>query len=176
MEPLSIYYQISITIVTVFVMFCDDIRVLAFTKANDDAFDYIQLTIMGIFLVEVMLSSISIEGYLFSFFFWLDLLSSASILMDVGLFTNEIFGLDSQISSNVSVIAKRAKASRVAMRAVRMVKLIRLIRIVKLYKSAVRAAEIKAINMKKDKFKNLKYKSSTEKVTTKIYPVPTSFA
>jgi hypothetical protein len=60
--------------------------------------------------------------------------------MDVGLFTNAVFGIDEQVTTNVSIIARQAKTSRVAMRAVRVVKLIRLIRVVKLYKSAVRAS------------------------------------
>lgn len=98
---------------------------------------------MGLFLVELVLSSISIEGYVLSFFFWLDMLSSCSILMDVGLFTNAVFSIDGEVSSNISIIAKQAKTSRVALRAVRVVKLLRLIRVVKLYKSAVRASEIK---------------------------------
>lgn len=75
-------------------MFADDIRVLGFEKAQDIYFDYIQLTIMGIFFLEIFFSSLSMEGYVLSFFFWLDVLSSVSILMDVGLFTNAVFGID----------------------------------------------------------------------------------
>jgi hypothetical protein len=41
-------------------MFADDIRVLAFTKADDIGFDYVQLTIMGIFFLEIIFSSIAI--------------------------------------------------------------------------------------------------------------------
>ena len=66
---------------------------LGFNKYDDDAFDILQLTIMGIFFVELILSCISIENYTLSFFFWLDLLSTASILMDVGLFTNAVFSI-----------------------------------------------------------------------------------
>lgn len=76
---------------TIFIIFADDIRVLALNKYQDDAFDYVQLTIMAIFFVELVLSSLSIPNYLFGFFFWNDLLSTASILMDVGLFTNIVF-------------------------------------------------------------------------------------
>jgi hypothetical protein len=75
-------------------LFADDIRVLGFEKAQDIYFDYIQLIIMGIFFLEIFFSSLSMEGYVLSFFFWLDVLSSVSILMDVGLFTNTVFGID----------------------------------------------------------------------------------
>ena len=131
-----------------FILFADDIRVLGFGKADDEAFDYVQLTIMAIFFVELIISSLAIEGYLSSFFFWLDVLSTCSILMDVGLFTNAVFGIDEEITNNISIIAKQAKASRVAMRAVRVVKLLRLVRLVKLYKAAVRASEIKEKSVK----------------------------
>lgn len=124
-------------------MFADDFRVLALNKYQDEAFDYVQLTMMGLFLIELILSSISIEGYLLSFFFWLDLLSTGSILMDVGLFTDAVFSIGDDETSNISIIAKQSKASRVAMRAVRVVKLLRLLRLVKLYKAAVRASEIR---------------------------------
>jgi hypothetical protein len=46
---------------------------------------------MGIFLVEVVVSSIAINGYLFSFFFWLDILSTITMIMDVNLFTDVVF-------------------------------------------------------------------------------------
>lgn len=98
---------------------------------------------MCIFFLELIFSSIAIEGYLSSFFFWLDVISTLSILMDVGLFTNAVFGIDEEITNNISIIARQAKASRVAMRAVRVVKLLRLVRLVKLYKAAVRASELK---------------------------------
>lgn len=136
----SVYYQITITIITVFVIFADDIRVLALTKYQDDAYDIVQLTMMGIFFVELILSILSIPDYLFGFFFWNDLFSTASILMDVGFFTSTVFGTGDEDSTNISIIARQAKASRITMRAIRVVKLLRLLRLVKLYKAAIKTS------------------------------------
>ena len=95
---------------------------------------------MAIFFVELILSVLSIPDYLFGFFFWNDLFSTASILMDVGFFTNTVFGTGDDDSSNISIIAKQSKASRITMRAIRVVKLLRLLRLVKLYKAAIRTS------------------------------------
>jgi len=48
---------------------------------------------MSIFLLELVLSSIAIQGYLFSFFFWLDILSTLSMLMDINMFTDVVFSM-----------------------------------------------------------------------------------
>ena len=149
------YYQVIITILTVFVIFADDIRVLTLNKYQDDAFDYVQLTMMGIFFAELILSSLCIPNYLFGFFFWNDLLSTASILMDVGLFTNAVFATGDADATNISIIARQSKASRISMRAIRVAKLLRLLRLVKLYKAAVKTSEIREQLKKEKKVKKI---------------------
>lgn len=67
--------------------------------------------------------------YLFSFFFILDLLSTITLLMDVGWISDFILG---ENSSNKSAIQVGTKATRL----IRIIRLIRLVRIVKLYKAA----------------------------------------
>lgn len=79
------------TILTLVALFGDDLNVICFDKSADYGFDIGQLVIMSLFLVEVLLSSIAINGYLFSFFFWLDVLSSVSMLMDINIFTDIVF-------------------------------------------------------------------------------------
>lgn len=120
-------------------MFADDVRTAAFGKSADLAFDSIGIALMCIFTVEIVLSSLVLEDYFLSFFFFLDILSTASILFDVSMFTDQVFSSDST-SKNLSQLAAQSKASRAATRAVRIVKLFRIIRVIKLYKSAKKAA------------------------------------
>jgi hypothetical protein len=105
---------------------------------------------MGILAVEIALSSVCIEHYLFSFFFWIDIVSVLSMVLDVSLFDELLYGIRnghwtiSDVSSSNSAsmmnrLSINIKASRVTTRIIKMFKLLRILRIVKLYKSAVRA-------------------------------------
>jgi len=104
-------------------------------------FDCTSLVILGIFAVELIISSFVVDGYFLSFFFFLDLVSTASLIFDVNFITNIIFSTGT--SASVAALASQSKASRAATRAVRIVKLFRIIRIIKLYKNSEKAKEIK---------------------------------
>jgi hypothetical protein len=93
----------------------------------------------AVFLAEIGLN-IKTEGYFCSFFFFLDLISTVTILFDVDFITDAMFNQSS--SFNVSSFVAKSKASRVAARAVRVVKIFRLARVAKLYKSTQRAKEL----------------------------------
>jgi hypothetical protein len=70
------------TIITVYALYFDDIRILFFDKSVDDVFS--ALTLLGIifFLLEIVLTSYSLPDYMFSFFFYLDIISTASMIPD----------------------------------------------------------------------------------------------
>ena len=75
-------------------------------------------------------------GYLLSFYFFLDIISTLSLVLDVKFLYDYMFsGGNSSIQQGE--IAKNARVSRVGARAgrmVRIIRLIRLVRIVKVYK------------------------------------------
>lgn len=153
------------TIVTVYALYSDDVRVLAFEKSADNTFSILSSSAIGLFLVEIILQSYCVENYmrlpntekmgkwsiirslswtekvqLFyssiqfgSFYFWLDLLATASMLFEVlSLSTNDY---DSSLDSANSARAGRAsRAGAKAARIIRVVRMIRLVRLVKLYK------------------------------------------
>ncbi len=127
---------------TVYSLVGDDIRTVGFNKNEDLGFDGINIGLMIIFGVEILLSSIALDNYFLSFFFFLDIISSASLILDVSMFTQIIFLSSYTNNYSFSKMATQSKASRAAIRAVRVVKLFRIIRIVKLYKSALKAEEI----------------------------------
>lgn len=127
---------------------------------------------MVIFILEIVLSSFIIDGYFLSFFFFLDVISTASIIFDVNFLSDIIFSTSN--TSSISQLAAQSKASRAATRAVRIVKLVRIIRIIKVYKNAEKAKDIKEKTKRKQilKEKLLKKKMLNESNAKE----PSSFA
>lgn len=119
---------------TIYALFFDDIRIIAFGKDQDNVFFSLSVVALFFFILEVVLSSYSVPGYICAFFFWLDILATISIIPDIGWIWDPLLGEFTGANSAASV-AKTSRASRAA-RIIRFVRLIRLIRLVKLYKQA----------------------------------------
>jgi len=123
---------IFMTLVTVYALFFDDIRIVFFSKENDDYFFGLTLFGMICFAVEIILASISKEDYFLTFFFWLDLVSTLSMIPDCGWIWDPITGGGSTSATDLTGTARAGRVTRV----IRVIRLIKLIRIVKLYKQA----------------------------------------
>jgi hypothetical protein len=97
---------------------------------------------LAAFSIEIILASIVKDDYFLGFYFWLDLVSTVSLITDIGWIMNGIMGNSGNSASNAQQAAKLARAGRgtrigtKAGRVARIIRLIRLIRIVKLYKTA----------------------------------------
>jgi hypothetical protein len=79
------YVVIFMTIVTIYALFFDDIRLVVFTKSDDDIFFGITSACLFFFTLEIVLSSYSKpDEYFLSFFFWLDVVSTLSLIPDIG--------------------------------------------------------------------------------------------
>lgn len=130
------------SLITLFALFGDDIRVIATSKNSDAGFYIVTIICMTIFMLEILLSCYSKKDYLFNFFFWLDFVSTITMLLDIGWFSDMLFPTNSDstaTSANAAQLAKAAAASRIGTRAarvIRIIRLIRLIRVVKLYKAS----------------------------------------
>ena len=91
---------------------------------------------MACFIIEICLGCLAFDDYFLSFFFWLDIISTLSMIPDIGWLWNAITGQSSGGDvESAGQLAKTSRASRVT-RVIRVIRLIRLIRIVKLYKQA----------------------------------------
>ena len=125
--------------VTIWALFSDDIRVLATNSYHDDVFYILVLFCFSIFVLEIIFSSIGVNEYFLGFYFWLDIISTLTILLDVGWIQEALFGSGSGLAILSGVqLARAARASKIGSRAariVRIIRLIRLIRVVKLYKA-----------------------------------------
>ncbi|EGR34324.1 hypothetical protein IMG5_016400 [Ichthyophthirius multifiliis] len=65
----STFYAIFINIVTIFALFGDDIRVIATNKKADNIFDGITITVQIIYVIEIILTTLTKRNYALSFFF-----------------------------------------------------------------------------------------------------------
>lgn len=154
------YVLIFSTIITVWSLFSDDIRQLVANRKTDDGFYVVTLIVFAYFSLEIIVSSFAVPRYFLSFYFWLDIVSTVSMLLDVGWISALIFGSNSQLGAvgkQGLKLARAARASKVGSKAGRMLRilrLIRLIRIAKVYKVADQAKIKEKIQMKVMKNQN----------------------
>lgn len=115
-------------------------------NADKDEYFYICSSISFFFFgLEIVLSCIVRDDYWLGFYFWLDIISTISLIADIGWIMSAISGTGTGQASNSSNIQQATKLARAgrgarigtkAARLARIIRLIRLLRIVKLYKSA----------------------------------------
>ena len=140
---------VFMSVITVYALFADDIRNLATTKEADDVWFAFACICLGLFSLELVISSIVKKDYLWSFYFWLDLIATMSMIPDIGWIWYPMVGIedDGDSGGNASQIQKAGRASKAGTRTsrvIRIIRLIRLIRIVKLYKNAQTALKNRA--------------------------------
>lgn len=81
------------TIVTIYSLFGDDINHIAFDKRADDVFNGLTIAALICFSIEMVLACIAIDEYLFGFYFWLDLVSTISLIADISWVMEAMLGL-----------------------------------------------------------------------------------
>ena len=71
------------TAVALWTLFGDDARLAAFDAEDDHAFVAVTYACLALFTAEMCALCVAKEGYAFGFYFWLDLVATASLLLDV---------------------------------------------------------------------------------------------
>jgi len=93
-----------------FALLADDIKTLSFPNSVDYGFDITKTICFTIFLLEILFSSVAKKDYIISFFFWLDLISTLSLILDIDFMIYPlIYGsstADIQQASSVISIAR----------------------------------------------------------------------
>ncbi|CAK60438.1 unnamed protein product (macronuclear) [Paramecium tetraurelia] len=128
-------FSIIMAIVTLYALFGDDVRILSVDKTEDDIFFILTIISMSFFSLEIILTSIVNPNYILNFYFFLDVISTATMILDIGWITDLWYGEEGDIG-NAATIKALGRASRVARKAARVIRIIRLVRLVKLYKHA----------------------------------------
>jgi hypothetical protein len=93
-----------VTLITIYALFIDDVRVLSLDISQDAIIYATIIFVMVVYLIDIIISSIAKNDYLFSFFFWADILSFLSLLPDCGWIWNNIVGVSNSYSPNVTKI------------------------------------------------------------------------
>merc|ERR1719387_1322638 len=124
-------FQAIVGAFTVFSLYGDDIRAGYFFK-NSDFYFYISFfACLLIFAWELTMQCIVIEGYKGSFFFWLDVIATGSLILDIPWLTSVVVamydtGMTGDDSSGGDIVARAGRAARVGTRAGRIVRLVKL--------------------------------------------------
>jgi len=104
--------QTLLTLMTVYALIGDDIRVLSTSKPADAIFYGVTFGSLIIFTIEIIVQSICKEGYFLGFFFWLDLISTISLIMDIGWIWNPIMGIDESSTDLTATVAGAANTGQ----------------------------------------------------------------
>jgi hypothetical protein len=132
----AVWFNIVVSIFTILALFGDDFRIIATSKGADPLFDVLLILTLLIFAFEITLSVLCKPGYFNSFFFWLDLISTVTLILDLTSVSNAITeaGSGGGAVGSTAGIARASRASRIGTKAGRIVRIIRLIRLVKIFK------------------------------------------
>lgn len=88
------------TIVTLYALLGDDLRLIYAPITYDYVFTNLTIVSLILFTIEVCLSAFGYENYLNSFFFWLDLVSTASLITDIEPIMDWLSGTSSETNAS----------------------------------------------------------------------------
>ena len=133
------FVTILMTIVTIFAIFGDDIRLWLFDKDADPYFYTALLVSFFLFFSEIMINTVVTDEFKYSFFFWLDIIATISVLIDIRWVTDILNNAlvdypPSSISVNAYAGKEEGGTNQSLLKVIKALRLIRLIRIIKLYK------------------------------------------
>mmetsp|Transcript_39516 Transcript_39516/g.113706 ORF Transcript_39516/g.113706 Transcript_39516/m.113706 type:complete len:980 (+) Transcript_39516:112-3051(+) len=128
----NVKLQVFMFLITVYALVGEDVRMVSYTSNSDDLyFNIVTICALLLFSFEMVCSCIGKDDYFLSFFFFLDLVATSSLILDI-TWVYEVLILGGDTS-----VARAGRMSRVGTRAgrvIRVIRLLRLIRILKLYK------------------------------------------
>jgi len=92
---------------------------------------------MAVYSIEIVALSFVKEGYFLRFYFWLDLISTLTMILDLSWINDLLSGSGGlQTATSIVKIARASRVSKIGARSMKLIRLLRLIRVLKLYKSA----------------------------------------
>lgn len=126
-------------VITIWALFGDDIKYLTTDTSSQPAFEGITIFCLVTFTLELVALSVCKKDYIFGFYFWLDLIATASLILDIQAVNDALFSTSSDGgggggTGDSATLARASRTSRAGTKAGRIVRLVRLVRIVKLYK------------------------------------------
>lgn len=131
------YFVGFTTLLTVYALTGDDIRLIATAAGADPYFDIVVGVCILVFTVEVIFSCIGKEDYFMGFFFILDVISTATLILDLSFVADQVASWMSGGSDEDDEMGslRAGRTARIGAKAARIVRVLRLVRILKLYKA-----------------------------------------
>jgi len=87
-------FQLVLLISLFYALVFDDFATIVCGKSTNNMFDVVTLTVIFIFLVELLISSLYIKLYFGSYYFYLDLISMLSMIIDLNMLQRWMDGLE----------------------------------------------------------------------------------
>ena len=84
------------TVITIYALFGDDVRVIAFSKPDDDYFYGVSTACLFFFALELLISWYAKKDYINSFYFWLDFIATLSLIPDIAWIWNPMIGQEDE--------------------------------------------------------------------------------
>ena len=93
-EKVMLHWVVTAIMITatLYALFGDDFRVAFFTKKADPGFNVLTILALLLFTVEISINSVIQSGYWNSFYFWLDVVSTISLITDITWIWNAMIG------------------------------------------------------------------------------------
>jgi hypothetical protein len=115
----NIWVALFLAFVTLWVLFADDFRLACMPPSSDAAMGWLSIVCMIVFVLEIIMYSLASKTYMGSFFFWLDVLATVSMILDIPAVEDAIFdALDGDSTTLESTaLARATRTSRVGTKA-----------------------------------------------------------
>ncbi|CEG37239.1 voltage-gated ion channel superfamily [Plasmopara halstedii] len=129
------YVSSFMTACTIFALFGDDLRISLFPKNADDHVYNVLFALFLFFFIELGLNVYSRPNYFNrgqGFSFYMDLISTLSVIPDVDWIWTKVVGSSTSTSASQAAALKAGRASRAGTKAGRIVRLVRLFRMLRI--------------------------------------------
>eukprot|EP00929_Paragymnodinium_shiwhaense_P089284 TRINITY_DN49450_c0_g1_i1.p1 TRINITY_DN49450_c0_g1~~TRINITY_DN49450_c0_g1_i1.p1 ORF type:complete len:1273 (-),score=200.64 TRINITY_DN49450_c0_g1_i1:135-3953(-) len=128
------YVFVTLTgVLTLYALSGDDFRLMLTDKPADIYFDLLTVLCLLVFTVEIVCSCFAKRDYIGGFFFWLDLVSTTTLVLDITAVNEALLAANEDDQDQVANMRARRLGARLA----RVVRVLRLLRLLKLYKAAL---------------------------------------
>jgi class 3 adenylate cyclase len=117
----NFFVEIIITVFTTFILFGDFLRIMLFRQQSDIYFDVFVIISIVIFSVEFVLNIIASRKYVYSMYFWMDMIMCVLIVLNISSISNAIF-----YSAN-------EKVTKITVKIAKFLRLVRLVRFLKYF-------------------------------------------
>ena len=81
------WFNLLINFAIIYSLISDDVRILSFSKSSDNIFDSFTILAICLFTFEIVISIFVNHSYFNSFFFWLDTISTITLILDLSWIT-----------------------------------------------------------------------------------------